>query len=177
MRFLSPKNRRVNRSSSNSKNNATRKNNASLTGSKATVSSRNCNPMDHRVFTAAAVPAVKVPSERLIEFFANSAALKAFLETVDVANSNSPNAGIAMRQRKAQQQMLDATPVKIAPTAEELAVQFQPVTLYPVQQPMALQQQAGAISLTTEQRAANEETRQRQYAAQVAMLAAARLTP
>ncbi len=127
--------------------------------------------MDHRVFTASAVPAIKVPSERLIEFFADAAALQMYLESLDIANANLP---LVARQQMAQQALLDAAPVKTAPTAADLAQQHQPVRPFVVYQPMAMQQQGGTIRapLTPEQRAVNAEIRQRQYEAQVAMLPA-----
>ncbi len=129
--------------------------------------------MDPRAHRAFDVPAISIPSGRLIEFFADSAALEAFLETLEIANSNSPNAALAERQKAVQLAILAAQPVKTVPTREDLAVQYQPVRPFVTFTMMAQPQHGGvSITFTPEQRAANEELRQRQYDAQVAMLAA-----
>lgn len=123
------------------------------------------------------IPVIAIPAERLTEFAADPDALKTYIALHGAANSNEkPRRSKAAEQLEIQQAMLAALPVKREITAADLAVQHQPVRLLPVYQVCAMQQQAGpGIRLTPEQRAANEEIRQRQYKAQIAMLAA--LTP
>lgn len=107
--------------------------------------------------------------EKVADFFVHPDAFKAFLETLDVANGN------ATPSKQAQQ-----LEIQKAMLAQALAAQAAKNNWTPCPLPstdivhMAQQQQGVLLNHTPEQ---TENIRQRQYAQQVALLAASRLTP
>jgi hypothetical protein len=135
--------------------------------------------MDPRAIKLKDVPLVSIPLDRVLELSSDSTALQAYIDAHLAANNNEAvrPAITSADQLKIQQAMIAAVAQKPEITAEDLAVQHQPFRLLPVYQASALQQHSGGIALTAEQRAANEMIRQRQYAAQIAMLANPTLTP
>lgn len=119
------------------------------------------DPRAHNSFNQIATP---ILPEKVGDFFANPEAFQAFLETLEIANSNLENAPCLENAPRHVPHFVKVSP---PPT--------QPFTWLPTYAPMALQQQQGAGTVLPRDKA--EVIRQRQYAEQVRQLDAARLTP